>query len=185
MTAVSDDYFLPGVSFTVNGEVLPAREVSWAMYAPCGCISGLHLMTQDTVTLEAAWKQMSGNAQMIKRDKERGFDVKMVRHRDIDWGDCKHSPKWGYMPTPIPPEHSWAATYKDRVRHLVPLVASEEEDDEREWVEGEEKWWTQKVTSLCGKTTDALRLWSRKWYRLDGKAECSRCVSLAEAQVML
>ncbi|WP_155771715.1 hypothetical protein, partial [Mycobacterium asiaticum] len=105
----TDPYFLPGVSFTVDGEVLPASEVSWAMVSRCGCICGMHLMTEDTVTEAAAWAEMSGNAQEIKRDKARGFTIKMVKLKTTGFDDCTHSPKWGYMPPPTPDGHSWAA----------------------------------------------------------------------------
>ncbi|MCV7039740.1 hypothetical protein [Mycolicibacterium moriokaense] len=178
-----DAYFLPGVCFELNGEVVPARELSWAMFASCGCVSGMRVMTVDTVTLDDAWKQMSGNAQMIKRDKERGFDIRLVKHREIPFDDCPHSPKWGFMPPPVPPGDSWAANRTGRVLHLVPLTAAED-DSVIDWAEDDGSW-SLKASSLCGKATEAVRVWSKKWYRLDGKVECSRCVKPAEAQALL
>lgn len=187
MTAL-DDYFLPGVSFTLDGETLPARELVWAMYAACGCITGMHMMTVDSITEAAAWKLMSGNAQMIKQDKARGFTIKMAKHRGLPFDDCPHSPKWGYMPTPIPPSHSWATTRTGRVLHLVPLTAAEKtaegKDPDPEWAE-DDKTWSTKASSLCGKAAEPIRVWSRKPWSVDGKPDCARCAQVAERQVLL
>lgn len=180
-----DDHFLPGVSFTLDGESIPARELAWAMYAKCGCVSGLHMMTSDVMTEDAAWKWMSGNAREIKRDRDRGFTIRMVKHRDVPFDDCTHSPKWGYMPPPTPAGHSWATTGSSRSLHLVPLEKAEAGAD-TEWVEaGDAKWWLTEVTSLCGKASDASRLWSRKRHRTEGKVECARCLKLVEERVLL
>lgn len=184
MSTSLDEHFLPGVSFTVDGETLPSREVAWAMVASCGCISGLHMMTVDTVTEDAAWKAMSGNAAMIKQDRARGFSIRMVKCRDISFDDCPHTPRWGYMPTPVPAGYSWASTHQCRVRHLVPLIAEDDEDSDREWAEDDGKWGDQ-VGALCGKANTDKRLWSRKWHHLDGKAECTACVRAAGERVLL
>lgn len=182
-----DDHFLPGVSFTINGETLPARECCWAMYSRCGCVVAMHMMTVDTVTEAAAWKAMSGNAQMIKRDAARGFTLKMVKHKEVPFDDCPHSPKFGYMPPPTPAGHSWATTRQVRALHLVPLTVSEDASkrlDDRGWAHDERDWQT-KFSSLCGKVSEPAGIWSRKWWQTDGKVECARCVKLAESQLLL
>lgn len=179
-----DDHFLPGVSFNLDGEVLPARELAWAMFASCGCVAALHMMTTDTINEEATWKQLSGSAQMIKRDKARGFTIRMVKHREVPFDDCPHSPKFGYMPPPTPAGHSWATTSRVRALHLVPLTRVDDKDASEEWTVGSTDWRT-KFTSFCGKVSEPAGLWTRKWYRSDGKIECSRCVKLAEAQVLI
>ena len=184
-----DEFFLPGVSFTLDGETVPARELCWAMYAPCGCVSGMHMMTQDTITESAAWKQMSGTAAIEKRDRERGFTIKMVKHRAVSFDDCPHSPKWGFMPPPTPPGHTWATTSTARTLHLVPLTPLGEDEAKEvgsEW-EGDSSDWrsNRSVKSLCGKSDNSTRVWSQKWYRKDGKVECSSCVKAAEAMVLL
>lgn len=182
----TDTFFLPGVSFTLDGETLPARELSWAMYASCGCVSALHMITEDTITEAAAWKQLSGNARMIERDRERGFTIRLVKHRDIPFGECPHSPRYGYMPPPKPIGHSWATTSSARTLHLVPLVPLDDEQAKelrREWVD--ESWRGPKVASVCGKASELAGVWTRKWYRLDGKPECKGCISVVEKQVLL
>lgn len=182
-----DDHFLPGVWFTLDGETLPARELAWAMYSSCGCVAALHMMTEDTITESAAWKAISGNSQMIKRDTARGFTIKMVKHREVPFDYCTHSPKWGYMRTPIPPAHSWATTDRARCLHLVPLSPTEPDEQktsEVEWAE-DDGTWSAKAASLCGKSTEPIRVWSRKWYRTDGKVECSSCTKIAKTQALL
>lgn len=183
-----DQFFLPCVSFTLDGETVPARELCWVMYASCGCAAGMHMMTTDTINEAAAWKVMSGNAAMQKQDRARGFTIRMMKHRDVPFDDCTHSPKWGYVPTPIPPEHSWAATQAGRVQHLVPLVVDNSDEAKRErrdWTEGDgEKWWLQKVTSLCGKASETSRLWSHQRWQTDGKPECTHCVNIAVKQAL-
>lgn len=179
MTTDVDDYFLPGVSFTVDGETLPAREWSWVMVASCGCTAGAHLVTTDTLSEAAAWKQMSGDARMVKRDRERGFTIRMVKRRDVNFDDCPHTPKWGYKHPPKPEGHSWATTTKLRTLHLVPLTElSREQQKEyhREWDAPP----TGRVQSLCERADYYLFEWTRKWYRIDGKVECSHCVKIAE-----
>lgn len=184
---MTDTFFLDGVSFTLGGESVPARDLAWAMVAPCGCISGLHLMTEDTINESMAWQQMSGNAAMLKRDKGRGFQIRMVKHREVPWGDCPHSPKWGYVPPPTPVDHSWASTSTARTLHLVPLTAADKESAEEsgnEWVVEEIDRWRREVASVCGKSTNVVGVWSKKWHRTNGKVECSGCLKIVEAQVL-
>jgi hypothetical protein len=177
MSAV-DYHFLPGVSFTLDGETLPASELCWAMIAPCGCISAVHMVTENAVTETAAWKVMAGSAAELKRDKARGFTIKMAKVDAVcRLQDCPHDPKWGYADAPRPEGYSWAAHMNSRVLHLVKL---EESDGEREWVESGSDGWRTKVASLCEKSEEIVRVWSRKWYRTDGKVECSQCVKRAE-----
>lgn len=181
MTTELDSHFLPGVSFTVDGEALPAQQVCWAMYSSCGCVAGVHMMTEDTVTERDAWKAMSGNARMVKRDRDRGFTIKMAKLADVDFGErCAHTPQWGYVKPPKPDGYSWAVSFTGRTLHLVPLVEAEDGAG-FEWVQGAD--WKAKATSLCGRVTESVRGWSRKWYRTDGKVECAGCLKIAEGQV--
>lgn len=191
MTRAVDEYFLPGVSFTIDGEAVPAHELAWVMYAACGCICALHMITVDTINETAAWTAMSGNAHMIKQDKARGHTIKMVKHKGLPLDDCPHSPKWGYIPTPIPPGYSWATHDHTRCQHLVPLTAAPEPDKnkkkdpyahEPEWVEDDGGWRTR--ASLCGKSTEPVRVWSRKWWRMHHRHECSRCAKIAESHAL-
>lgn len=178
-----DNHFLPGVSFTLDGETLPARELAWAMRASCGCTAGLHMMTEDVMNETAAWKQMSGNAAKQKQDRARGFTISMVKSREVNFDNCTHTPKWGYTPPPTPPGYSWATTQQGRTLHLVPLTELDKEqqkEQRREWVEEG----TAKVASVCERADHYLFLWTRKWYRIDGKVECTHCVKIAEKQVL-
>lgn len=190
MTDIADRHFLPGVSFELNGETVPAKELAWAMYAACGCISGMHMITEDTVTESAAWQRMSGNSRMIKRDRDRGFTIKLVKIDDVAeaWKKtCTHTPKWGYQPVPTPTGQSWATTRRAKTLHLVPLVALDKEkakELDREWV-GDDGSWSRKVASACGKAVEPIPVWTRKWYRTDGKLECSHCLKIAQSQVSI
>lgn len=177
-----DDHFLPGVSFTLDGETVPADKLSWAMIAACGCTCGVHMMTEDTMNETAAWKAIAGTVAMVKRDKARGFTIKMIRLADVNLDDCTHSPKWGYRPPPTPAGHSWAATHRTTTLHLVPLTEADG-SDKAEWAEDKGDW-SEKVKSLCGKQDESAQIWSRKWWRIDGKVECARCVKIAESQVL-
>lgn len=174
-----DEHFLPGVSFTVDGETLPASELCWAMYASCGCVSGLHMMTEDTITESAAWKQMSGNAAMIKRDKARGFELRMAKLKGIDYGGCQHTPAYGYEKVQTPEGHAWAATSRMRTLHLVPLVELSKEDQDatgKRWENEAPRGSGVRVKSACGKAEEYDFVWSRKRYDIDNKIECASCL---------
>lgn len=180
-----DDHYLPGVTFTLDGESVPARELCWAMIAPCGCISGLHMMTEDTITEAMAWKVMGGSAAQLKQDKARGFTLKMSKADDVIQPfriDCPHTPKWGYAKPPKPEGYSWAASMDTRVLHLVPLTETDK-GSEAEWNEQGQLAWDTYVPSLCEKSKTLIRCWTRKWYRTDGKVECARCCKLGDALV--
>jgi len=174
-----EDHFLPGVSFTLDGETVPAGELCWSMIAPCGCVSGVHMMTADTITEAAAWKAMTSSAALLKREKARGFTIKMAKVKGISFDDCPHNPKWGYPKCPRPEGYSWATHGTTRVLHLVQLAESE---SDAEWVERVTSW-DMRVASLCGKTESIVLSWTRKWYRMDGKVECAQCVKKAERLV--
>lgn len=173
-----DYHFLPGVCFTLDGETLPASELCWAMIAPCGCISAVHMMTENTVTEAAAWKAMTSSAAELKRDKARGFTLKMAKVEAVArLQDCQHDPKWGYVKPPQPDGYSWAVSLDSRVLHLVPLV--EAPPGGTEWVEPEGTDWTTRVASLCGKCETVSRGWTLRPYLTDGKVECAQCIKRA------
>lgn len=175
-----DEHYLRGVSFTLDGETVPASELRWSMIAPCGCISGLHMMTEDTITEAMAWKAMGGSAAEMKRDKARGFTLKMAKVDVIKrFQDCPHDPRWGYVKPARPEGYSWASYERSRLLHLVQLTES---DGEYEWAEDGREVWRTQVASLCGKT-EIVRVWSRKWFRTDGKVECTRCDKLGHALI--
>lgn len=181
-----EDHFLPGVSFTLDGETVPARELGWAMVASCGCTAGLHMMTGDVMTERAAWNAMSGNAAKQKQDKARGFIIRMVKNKEVPFAACTHTPKYGYTRPPKPDGYSWATTSTIRTLHLVPLTELDKEQQKergKEWDEDKPPGHLSKVQSVCERADHYVFEWTRKWYRIDGKVECSHCVKVAEKQV--
>jgi hypothetical protein len=182
-----DGHYLPGISFTLpSGETLPASELSWAMVASCGCTAALHLITEDVVTEAMAWKMMSGNAAKQKRDKSRGFTMRMVKRREVDFGKCPHTPRYGYTKPPKPDGYSWATTSTVRTLHLVPLTELDKEQQKergKEWDQDQVPSHLGKVQSVCERADHYVFEWTRKWYRIDGKVECTHCVKIAEKQV--
>ncbi|MCR8897260.1 hypothetical protein NWF34_09900 [Gordonia sp. GONU] len=145
------------------------------------------MMTEDTITEKQAWTEFSGNARMVKRDKELGYTMRMMaKPIPKDFGECTHSPKWGVEPVPTPPGYAWAAETFSRGAsslHLVPLTPLDEDEakaQNSEWAEPGDR----KVASVCDRRSQSVWGWSRRWHRTEGKLECATCLKLARAQTL-
>ncbi|ORL35001.1 hypothetical protein [Prescottella equi] len=151
----------------IDGNPVPTSELVWEQTAPCGCADGWTTVREDCLSDEQAWKSLSGSAAMVKRDKQRGFTIALVR-RDksrIQEGICQHDPQWGIPARPTPAGHTWAVSVKAKSKalHLVPLVI--EKDSMSPF--GDE------ADSVCGRTSG--RMWSTEWWCTDGLIECVDC----------
>jgi hypothetical protein len=160
----------------IDGKPHPIDDCSWLMFAPCGCMSGICMMHEDTMSEEQAWVSFEPNAEQRRRDQKAGFGVVAgLRTAVKDLGDkCPHTPTWGVAKTPIPDGYQWARQYSSvpgRRKHLVPDIGVENYREKR--------WGAEKTAPLCGSKPEFH--WSTEWYALDCAPECLRCVAKANA----
>lgn len=167
-----------GVLIETMDGTLDLSDISWQEVAPCGCICGVAMAATPNdllVTAEQAGRHCSEAE--YARDVDRGFTWRPRAHRsavDELATDCTHEPKWGVAVTPVPEGHQWAAVHclgsRTRIKHLVTTAAVQRVEN-REYGAGDTK-------PLCG--GKAAFWWKSDWFALDGKAECTRCVTAAK-----
>lgn len=170
----------PTITFEIDGEAVSANEAAWYEIAPCGCASGITVVSLSGVDLaprltEAdAWQAFyEGQAEQMRRDKASGHRMELGRRRDVTTRlvDCPHDPKWGTVEIALD-GHAWAGVRGSRRTHLVPG------SDDQRYMHGasfNEAWDAGEVVAVCGKPG---RLWSSAWPDKD-EPHCLRCEKAA------
>jgi hypothetical protein len=167
------------ILFEVEGKPTPSSDCSWLLYAPCGCMCGVHVAGYgDTVIASAdeAWKSIEVNAEQRRRDKAAGFTVVLGLRSECMklQDDCPHTPRYGVVKTPVPDGHEWAqisggGRRSSRRKHLVPTIGVENCKEGR--------YGSGDTAALCGESGWS---WRTEWYALDAP-ECLACVKKAKA----
>lgn len=118
----------PTVYLEHEGQPVPANDLSWAAYSPCGCQCGVMVAQSGSFLVpdeETAWKEYFENAAIRKREKERGYSFKLLRHEDsvkAIGGKCPHTPMWGVPDESAPAGHAWVKKSKAKALHLIPYT---------------------------------------------------------------
>lgn len=163
------------LSVTVNGEVVPAGDASWYLKAPCGCYCGVTVFESQgeaTTTPEAAMAALRETPAVRKQAEEQGFTIELgLRSQVVERmkPPCPHDPVWGVPPRPQVDGYKWASSRGSSVLHLAPAADVGSKDDPVPY---------GYATAYCGRSDSG---WSEKWYLIDGKIECSRCIKRAAA----
>lgn len=157
----------------VDGQPVPAKDIVWLQYAPCGCISGVSSINQFEIFTDGE-EAFERDTPKVVREHRRteGFTFKAVttaQYRetfaDQFRGPCKCTPQWGIDPIPVPEGWAWRTTDGAVVgrssfrKHIVPVAP-----------EGDGM---AKLIALCGKEESGWR-WRGKHY-LDDTIPCAKC----------
>lgn len=161
-----------------EGKPVPASDLTWGHYSPCGCQCGVMVAQSGSflvVDEEAAWKEFYESAAIRKREKARGYTFKLLLHADGTkalGSKCPHTPMWG-VPNETPPKgFAWGKPSKARKLHLIPFTGNKDRPnfataqggyDDRIIAEcGESKWsfevdpWMTSEFLKCDKCVSAL-----------------------------
>ena len=140
------------VYLEVDGKPVPASELSWAHFSPCGCQCGVMVVQSGSFLVpdeEAAWKEFYESAAIRKREKARGYTFKLMHHKDATialGGDCKHTPKWGVPNDAAPEGFAWGKPSKARKLHLIPFAG----DTKRSNFATAPGGYDDRITAKCG-----------------------------------
>lgn len=116
-----------------EGKPVPANDLSWGVYSPCGCQCGVIVVQCGTLLIpdeETAWKEYFESAAIRKREKERGYSFKLLHRKDSTigmGGKCTHTPRWGIPDETAPEGFAWGRKRNAKLLHLVPLVGHPKE----------------------------------------------------------
>lgn len=125
-----------GTWLSYDGELWPARDLIWVIYAPCGCLQGGLCAETDSRLLNTAEQARvchhDGVVPLIERDRVLGYDYRLLHKSTYEHvagangtpPACLHHPHLG-IPIIHPPAGYWWAT-SDQLfgrrtyrRHLV------------------------------------------------------------------
>jgi hypothetical protein len=136
-----------------DGKPVPADDLVWAIYSPCGCQSGVIVAQSGSYLIPdeaTAWKEFFESAAIRKREQKRGYTFKLLLRQDgtkMLGGTCGHTPKWG-VPDTTPPEGlAWAKEQKGKSLHLIPYTGP---TDRPKFVTAEGGY-DNKIASSCGR----------------------------------
>lgn len=162
-----------------EGKPVPANDLTWCIYSPCGCQSGVMVAQSGTYLVpdeETAWKDFFENATIRKREKDRGYTFRLLPHEDGTkalGSKCPHTPMWGVPDESAPDGHAWARKPKAKLLHLVPFDG----DAERPHYLTAKGGCEDRITTACG-----LENWSWEidpWAQSEYVA-CGKCVERRE-----
>lgn len=159
-----------------EGKPVPASKLSWAVYSPCGCQSGVMVSQSGSFLVpdeETAWKEFFDNAAIRKREKERGYTIKLLKHEDSVMamgGKCPHTPMWGVPDESAPTGHAWVRKSKAKLLHLVPFAG----DTKRRNFITAKGGYEESIATLCG-----MENWSWEFdpWLASEFLKCQKCVA--------
>lgn len=163
------------VYLEVDGQPIPANNLSWAIYSPCGCQSGVMVAQSGSFLVpdeDTAWKEFFENAAIRKRDKERGYTIRLLKHEESVMGmggKCPHTPMWGVPDESAPGGHVWAKKSKAKLLHLVPFDG----DSARPKFITAKGGYEDSVATLCGQENWS---WESDPWLASEFLKCQKCV---------
>lgn len=164
----------PAIYIEVDGKPVPAKDIVWLQYAPCGCISGVSSINQFEIFTDGE-EAFERDTPKVVREYRRteGFTFKAVTteqyrdtYADQFKGPCKCTPQWGIDPIPVPEGWTWRTTDGTTVgrnsfrKHIIPAVAGDS---------------MAKVSALCGKEESQWRWRDDKFGDLHDTIPCAKC----------
>jgi hypothetical protein len=158
-----------------EGQPVPANNLSWAIYSPCGCQSGVMVAQSGTYLVpdeETAWKEYFENATIRKREQKRGYTMKLLKHEDSVkalGGKCPHTPMWGVPDTTEPEGHAWGRKPKAKTVHLVPFAGNKNRPNFHTAKGGSD----ETIKSLCGQENWS---WEIDPWALSDYLTCDKCM---------
>lgn len=159
-----------------EGKPVLASELTWCIYSPCGCQSGVMVAQSGSYLVpdeETAWKEFFENAAIRKREQDRGYSFKLVPHAEGTKAlsaKCHHTPMWGVPDESAPEGFTWARKDKAKLIHLVPVTG----DADRPRFLTAEGGYNDKIATRCG-----LENWSWQadpWLKSEFLT-CPKCVA--------
>lgn len=159
-----------------EGKPIAAKDLSWGIFSPCGCQSGVMVAQSGTFLVpdeESAWKEFFDVATIRKRERERGYSIKLILHKDgtsMMGGKCPHTPTWGVPDESAPEGFAWGRRVKAKLLHLVPFTG----DSERPHFLTAKGGLDATIATRCGQEHWSWQIdpWSRHDY-----LTCGKCVA--------
>ncbi|UXM92523.1 hypothetical protein [Paenarthrobacter sp. JL.01a] len=164
----------PSVFLEYEGKPVPARELTWAVYSPCGCQSGVIVAQSGTYLIPdeaTAWKEYFETAAIRNREKKRGYSFRLLRHEDSTknlGGNCPHTPKWGVPDTTPPEGMAWGKSSSGKTMHLIPFDG--ESSNRHSFVTAKD--YKGRIVASCGKEDWG---WDVDDFLLSELLTCSKC----------
>lgn len=83
------------------------RDHGWHLYAPCGCLAGVHVAHDGWVILgtpASALQEFYPRAREREKKVRQGWTVELHHRSDLPspWDPCEHEPRWT-RPDDTPP----------------------------------------------------------------------------------
>lgn len=164
-----------------EGKPVLARDLTWAHFSPCGCQCGVMVAQSGSFLVpdeETAWKEFYESAAIRKREKDRGYTFKLMRHADAVvslGGKCPHTPMWGVPDESAPEGFAWARKSKAKLLHLVPYYGDPEK---RHYLTAPS--YNDSISTRCGQENYSWDIdpWERSEF-----LTCGKCVATIGAAV--